>query len=172
MPKMLTEEINTERLTLRAFTAEDGPRVVALLNDFAVSKWLAKIPYPFTDKDLRLVNPDGASRWPELAAITLDSDVIGGISSGAHLGYWLGREYWGNGYASEAASAMVTYTFMDRRRTELVSGYFTGNRASGKILERLGFREVDRDMTNCLSRGADVSNVNMALTRDQWEQSK
>ena len=82
-----------------------------LLNDFAVAKWLARVPHPFTDTDLRLVNHDGRHRWPELAAITLKGEVVGGIGSGEKFGYWIGRDYWGQGIATEAAAAMLRYLF-------------------------------------------------------------
>lgn len=163
--------IVTERLVLRPFGAADGARVVELLNDFAVSKWLAKVPHPFTDADLRLVRADGSDRWPELAAITLDGAVVGGISAGAHFGYWVGRDYWGRGIATEAATAMLAYAFNEGARDEISSGVFTGNHASARILDRLGFREESRDFAMSAARGAEVSNVNLRLTRDAWAEA-
>ncbi|KMW57586.1 50S ribosomal protein acetyltransferase [Candidatus Rhodobacter oscarellae] len=160
--------ILTERLLLRPFRAADGPRVVELLNDFAVSKWLAKVPHPFGHADLRLVDEDGSDRWPELVAITLDGAVVGGISAGEHFGYWIGRDYWGQGIATEATAAMLTYVFNEEGRDEITSGCFTGNGASAHILNRLGFREESRDFVESRARGVEVSNVNLRLTRENW----
>lgn len=169
----MPQYILTERLLLRPFTAADGPRVVALLDDFAVSKWLAKVPHPFTVSDLKLVNSDGSSRWPQLAAITMDGEIVGGISSGDHFGYWIGQKYWGQGIATEAATAMLSSIFENDKRDQIVSGCFSGNPASLKILSRLGFRETSRDMVPCAARGEgiEVANINLQLTRDGWGQS-
>lgn len=167
----MTRLILTKRLVLRPFTPKDGPRVVALLNDFEVSKWLAVVPHPFTADDLRLMNDDGSERWPDLAAITLGGEVVGGISTGCHLGYWIGRPYWGQGIATEAAVGMLSHVFAEQGRDQIASGYFTGNVASGRILHRLGFRETARNMKANRARGVEVSNVDMTLTRTDWERA-
>ena len=164
----MTAPITTQRLVLRPFRAEDGDRVVELLNNFAVTRWLAKVPHPFTHADLRIVKSDGASRWPDLAAITLNGTIVGGIS-GTHLGYWLGEPFWGQGIAYEAAQAMVRYQFDVMGRDALDSGYFEGNTASQRILAKLGFTETDRYMFFNAALNREAPNVDMILTRATWE---
>jgi len=168
----VSPSIKTKRLVLRPYGAEDGDRVAELLGNFEVTRWLAKVPHPFTHADLRLMNDDGSSRWPDLAAITLNSEVIGGISSGGHLGYWLDPAYWGQGIASEAARAMVDYFFETTDQEMLESGYFEGNLGSERILSKLGFVETERYpfFNKALNRKAP--NVDMLLTRDAWTARK
>ncbi len=164
--------ILTDRLLVRPYVASDGPEVVELLNDFAVSKWMSTIPHPYTDADVQLVNADGSSRWPELAAITLKGEIVGGISAGDHFGYWIGRAHWGQGIATEAAAAMLHYLFESEGRDEVTTGVFAGNRASSRILDRLGFREVSRNMIPCAARGdgIEVANINLSVDRSHWGQ--
>jgi RimJ/RimL family protein N-acetyltransferase len=54
------------------------------------------------------------------------------------LGYWIGRPYWGQGYATEAARALLSLAkVLGHRR--LVAGHFVDNPASGRVLRKLGF---------------------------------
>lgn len=169
MPEATRDCIQTARLVLRPYLSADADRVVSLLGDFEVSKWLAKIPHPFTHTDLKLTNDDGSSRWPDGAAITLDGVLIGGISCGDHLGYWIAPDHWGRGYASEAAAAAADDFFQRRSDDQLASGYFEGNEASLRILKRLGFHETARyDLYN-RAYEAERPNVDMSLSRADWE---
>jgi RimJ/RimL family protein N-acetyltransferase len=56
------------------------------------------------------------------------------------LGYWLARDHWGRGYATEAGRAVIEIARSSLRLPRLVSGHFTDNPASGRVLEKLGFR--------------------------------
>ena len=91
----MAHHVTTDRLVIRPFEARDMPCVLDMLNDFSVSKWLATVPYPYTKGDLERFLHGAADRWPDVAAITLNGELIGGISSGAHVGYWIGRPHWG-----------------------------------------------------------------------------
>ncbi len=60
-------------------------------------------------------------------------------AGGAHeLGYWLARDAWGRGYATEAGEAMLE-AFESKGGGALVAGHYTDNPASGRVLEKLGF---------------------------------
>ena len=168
----MTQEIRTERLVLRPFVEGDGAQVVPLLNDYEVSKWLAKVPHPFRAQDLRLHGEGGVSRWPSLAAVCRGDTVMGGISLHVeHLGYWLGRHYWGQGYASEAVSAGVAF-LMKNGAQQICSGVFEGNEASARILRKCGFQEASRDVVRSVARAEDCPNINYMLTRDNWRAAR
>jgi RimJ/RimL family protein N-acetyltransferase len=55
------------------------------------------------------------------------------------VGYWIGRPYWGRGYATEALEAGVIWASRNWRRRALVAGHFEDNPASGRVLEKAGF---------------------------------
>ncbi|MBM7067613.1 GNAT family N-acetyltransferase [Actibacterium sp. 188UL27-1] len=165
----MTRPIQTERLSLRPFVAADGEAVIDLLNDFEVSRWTSAIPHPFTRSDLRIVHPDGSTRWPGLIAVTREDAVIGGVSTRTHLGYWIARSHWGRGYGREAATAVVTMLFDDPSRNSLISGYFLGNEASARILTGLGFRPTGKSQQVCRAQNCVLAHCDMALTRAAWE---
>jgi RimJ/RimL family protein N-acetyltransferase len=59
------------------------------------------------------------------------------------LGYWIDRSAWGQGYAYEAASAVVRFARERVGLLKLTAGRAYDNPASGRILCKLGFRSVD-----------------------------
>lgn len=166
---MTDHPITTERLTLRPFGEADGPRVVALLNDFEVSKWLARVPHPFTQRDLRIQGPNGESRWPGLMAVDCEGAVVGAVSAGDRLGYWLTPSAWGRGIATEAARAAVDYSFGTMGCDEISSGYLLGNDGSRRVLTKLGFRETRLTQESIAARPGLFDHMGMCLTRAQWE---
>ena len=55
------------------------------------------------------------------------------------MGYWIAREHWGRGFATEAATALLAIA--DTLGIErLEASYFSDNPASGRVLEKLGFK--------------------------------
>ncbi|MEW6981291.1 GNAT family N-acetyltransferase [Colwelliaceae bacterium 6471] len=62
-----------------------------------------------------------------------------GVSDGIHIGYLLGEQYWGQGYASELLSAFVDFTHQSDNYPRLIAGVETNNIASRKVLEKAGF---------------------------------
>lgn len=96
-----------------------------------------------------------SEQWLQPAAgearfgIELDGELVGGVgyfrrtSGTAELGFWLGREYWGRGIATEAATAVIAHGFGPGRYAAFTSSHFADNLASGRVLEKLGF-EVGR----------------------------
>ncbi|GIU66775.1 hypothetical protein PsB1_0929 [Candidatus Phycosocius spiralis] len=55
------------------------------------------------------------------------------------LGYWLGFDYWGQGYPTAAALGLIGAVCQDLCADELVAGYATTNSQSGHVLEKLGY---------------------------------
>ena len=56
------------------------------------------------------------------------------------LGYWIGRPYWGHGYATEAACALIKRGFDELELSCIRAAYYDGNDRSSRVLEKLGFR--------------------------------
>lgn len=165
-------EISSERLVLRPLAATDIDDLVTEVSDLAVSRMLARVPYPYTRSDaeafLAAARRGGHS---DLAlSITHGGRVIGGIGltalRGKHeFGYWLGRRHWGRGYATEAGRTFLAYVFGRLDIESLRSGVFFDNPASLRVQVKLGFREVGRRQVECLARGAKVEHIDTLLTR-------
>ncbi len=55
------------------------------------------------------------------------------------LGYWLGRPFWGRGYATEAVAGALRWARSDWRKNVVWAGHFADNRAAGQVLCKAGF---------------------------------
>lgn len=163
----MTEVIFTERLTLRRFRREDSQRLVALLNDLDVARWLTLVPHPYeaghSAEFIGCLAPK-----QDAFAITKKADLIGCVSTGSQLGYWIEKGSWGQGYVTEACHAMVARFFRSDRH-QLTSGYHLGNERSGAVLTKLGFRSSGRHAATVRSTNENVIIQDMLLTREGWE---
>ena len=174
----------TQRLILRAPMLSDQPDFVAILNDFDVAKNLQQVPHPFTEALFResLARSDQERRAGTVYsfAVTraMDGALIGMCSSeraenGAwEVGYWYGKPYWGQGYATEAAWPVMRFTFDDMGADRLSAGWFDDNPASGTVLHKLGFAITGVARVRCLARGCEVLSNQVQLTREQFARKK
>jgi RimJ/RimL family protein N-acetyltransferase len=173
--------IETERLRLRAIEPRDAELITKFLADYEISKMLATVPHPYTrahfEEFLAGDRAAAANRTSFVRAIDAEGLVgmmglsdIQAIEGGriATLGYWVGRPFWGRGYASEAARALVDHAFARAGFAGLKSGYFKENPASGRVLAKIGFRTAGESLRHSLARGADVEHFDVALTQAQW----
>ena len=141
-------EIHTDRLILRkAISKQDKISLVSQIRDWEVVKWLANVPYPYTYNDCEDYFLISDSNQFALN-IFLDNKLIGGVSltldgdNYYDLGYWLGKDYWGKGYATESSKKLLEYALEKLNSPKIKSGYFVDNLSSGNVLKKLGFKEV------------------------------
>ena len=158
-------KIETERLVLKKLVDADKERLVSLIGDFRVSKTLSKVPYPYT--------LDDADEWLERSHnqkfnlnIFLNDDLIGGIGLTPaeddfyELGYWLGVEYWGQGYATESVRGLLSYAKTNTPYEKFKANVYKENVASAKVLEKNGFKRLEDREVFSLSRQENVPSVN------------
>jgi RimJ/RimL family protein N-acetyltransferase len=158
--------LETGRLLLRPPEAADISRFMPLINEFAVAKNLSSVPHPYTEDDacafIVRMNHGLAARTDYTFAVLLKPGVLIGMcgvhpKGGWELGYWFGRPFWGNGYATEAGGRVVAFAFDDLSADKLNAGWFHDNPASGRVLEKLGFRRVGQHERSCIARGCAVA---------------
>lgn len=145
--------IETDRLLLRLFTEEDAEKVTVLCNNYNIFKRTMTLPYPYTlDCALSWIanheqNFD-SDRMYELAITDkISSQLYGAIAISNHMqhkngemAYWVGEQYWGNGYGTEAAQAMIDFVFEEKNFHRVYARHFKSNPASGKIMEKCGMQ--------------------------------
>ena len=156
----------TERLLLRPGWAEDAPALAKAIADQTIVRNLASAPWPFSLRDAEafLVAP----RDPILPSLLVfertDGEPmlvgacgLGRRPSGAvELGYWISRQHWGRGLASEAGLALVDIA-RALGLARLEASHFLDNPASGRVLEKLGFQPtgIIAPRLSC-ARGAEI----------------
>ena len=151
-------QLLTPQLLLRDYTAADEPAMLAYQRDPRYLRY-----YPWTERTaaevrgLLQVFLDWQEEQPRRRfqlAIVLPAEgrLIGscglrrqpGNDRMADLGYELDPDYWGQGYATEAARAMVAFGFQELGLQRLTSWCIADNAASARVLARLGFRPEGR----------------------------
>jgi RimJ/RimL family protein N-acetyltransferase len=174
----------TQRLILRAPTLTDMPAFVAILNDYDVAKNLQTVAHPFTEPlffdSLARIEQERQDGSAHSFAVTraMDGALIGmcsaerGDSGAWEFGYWYGKSYWGQGYATEAAWPMIRFVFEDMGSERLTAGWFDDNPASGAVLHKLGFAITGVASVPCLARGCQVLSNRTLLTRDGFARKK
>ena len=140
--------LDTKRLVLRAPRLEDAKTVAVLANDRRIAENTARIPHPYklSDAESFIANARNGDTEAVFLVTLRDDTIIGacGMVTTAEpmpeLGYWLGVEHWGKGYATEALHAVVDYAFTDLGHTALQAGARVTNPASRRVLEKCGFQ--------------------------------
>jgi RimJ/RimL family protein N-acetyltransferase len=151
-------ELTTERLILREFKQDDWPDILAYQSDPLYLRY-----YDWTDRtpeavqefvQMFLGHQQEKPRIKFQLAVCLKSSqqLIGncGIrlkSADAHegdIGYELSPNHWGNGYATEAARAIVAFGFVHLRLHRISSWCVADNLGSAHVLEKLGMRQEGR----------------------------
>ncbi len=169
--------IETERLTLRPVVQEDLPVLTRRIGDFDVAKMLARVPHPFSMADARgwLEGNCGNRTGGERAfAIDDGSGLIGVVSTGVpsgepDFGYWLGKDFWGRGYMTEAGRAALGWLFGTTDANTVASGALNENPASLNVLRKLGFGEEEPYTLSIRSRGEDLPGTRVRLGRLRFE---
>ena len=170
--------ISTPRLILRRFRMEDAPLVQKLAGAREVALNTLLIPYPYPDGEAErwIATHEAASeRGDHAFAITLDDALIGAIGlhakpdhDRAEIGYWIGVPYWGRGYATEAARAIVEHGFEKLGLHRMYAMHFMRNPASGRVLQKIGMRH-EGSLRHHLKRWGQYIDVEMyGILRDDW----
>ena len=145
--------LTTARLRLRPIAAGDAARMAELAGDYDIASMTLRMPYPYGLEDARAFVERCAVEDPrrEVTFVieTAEDGLVGVIGFfeddeqatrlGAELGYWIGKPYWGRGYATEAVGEALRWSDEDWRRRLIVAGHFADNPASGRVLEKTGF---------------------------------
>jgi RimJ/RimL family protein N-acetyltransferase len=144
-------ELCTQRLLLRPFRAEDVADALAYRDDADFARFLPHIPQPFTQRDAEaFVALNMSEPWessPTFATVLRDGTLIGTVSlevaaakRSARLGYAIGRKWWGQGIAPEAASAAMAWAIEAFGLTRVWASTDDRNVRSQRVLEKLGMR--------------------------------
>ena len=140
----------TERLLLRPGWAQDAEALCAAIRDERIVRNLASAPWPYTLADAKAFLATERKPIHPVSLILLRGEgapeLVGTVGIGPRpdgeieFGYWIARRHWGKGYATEASRAMLAAARDALRLPRIHAGHFLDNPASGRVLEKLGFR--------------------------------
>jgi RimJ/RimL family protein N-acetyltransferase len=162
--------ISTWRLAMRKPSPEDDAAIAELAANPRVIETISATP--------------GEGGGPDCLRLAIvareDGAVIGEASSGAFAGRpgsveiaaWIGEPYWGRGYATEAAQALIDHVFAD----ESIQSVWSASRASSirsrRVIEKCGFQYRGTGMVRCASRAGAVPVERFVLERRNWQSLK
>ncbi|EQC44936.1 acetyltransferase, GNAT family [Bacteriovorax sp. BSW11_IV] len=143
--------VNTERLILNSFRIEEAKLVAKMAGDVRVVEMTASIPYPY-EPHMAVDWIKGHDKQKEehnnhIFAIRLKEslELIGCINIGfnethdrGYVGYWVGFDFWGKGYCTEALKEIIKYGFSFENVNKIWAEHKTKNIPSGKVMEKAG----------------------------------
>jgi RimJ/RimL family protein N-acetyltransferase len=146
---VVRDEVRTPRLTLRRPAAGDAGDIARMAADFAIASMTTRMPYPYAEADARqfveLVGRQDRRRERTFVIEHADEGLVGAIgfhrppNAPLEMGYWIGKPFWGHGYATEAACGAMQWAGADWGRRMVVAGHFVDNPASARVLIKAGF---------------------------------
>ena len=149
-----TPTIRTERLLLRPFARADAGAVTELAGAFEIADTTISVPHPYSLQvavDWIAGHRRARQRGQGFRfAVTQaeSAQLVGCVElrdlnqehAQAEMGFWIGRPFWGHGYASEAGSAIVRFGFESLGLNRIYAFHMARNPASGKVLQKLGMQ--------------------------------
>ncbi len=180
---MNAPEILTPRLQLCEPTARHIAQLPAVLNDPEIAANTLTIPHPYTRDDaIAAIKRFATTHADDTGFVRFierrdDGTLVGSIGFAFHddgargeLGYAIGRQWWGAGYATEAAGAMVTYGFLSLGFERITAHAMLRNPASSRVLQKLEFESLGVVCGACRKNDEDIDADGYILTREQWQE--
>jgi len=166
--------LETARLRLRPLALADAAAIAAIADDLDIARWLTRMPHPYAVEDaVYFIREVAPAEWCWLVTGKDDGGAMGVIGlrpiadeggpmrPAAELGYWLGRGFWGQGFATEAGVAVLAWADAALRLAAIVAGRYAENERSGRVLAKLGFVETGRSTRESRSLGRRLPYVDL-----------
>jgi RimJ/RimL family protein N-acetyltransferase len=176
-------QLDTPRLVLRPWEDSDSRVLYELASDPAVGEMAGWKPHGSEEESLGIIRTVFAK--PSVFAVVLraanrpigcvgldrDPQILRKGPKDAELGYWIGRTYWNQGYATEAVSEVIRYGFEEEGITKIWCQALDSNRQSARVQEKCGFRFDHRGVFSNPYVGEVVTSVSV-LSKKDWQRSR
>lgn len=175
-----SEELTAARVRLRKFTMDDCADILEYGSDAQTLKYLDWVGVS-TIEDVKQSITTYYEVTPGVYAIELKDrkKCIGAIDlrpewghEKSRFGYVLNRNYWGNGYMTEALSAVLRFCFDELELNRVESCHYVGNEGSGRVMEKCGMKREGIGIQECKVKGVFHDVVHYGITRQQWNASR
>jgi RimJ/RimL family protein N-acetyltransferase len=178
--------LQTPRLTLREFEADDWPAVLAYQSDpryLRYYEWTERTPETvrqFVGIFLAQQREQPRSRYQLAVTVTATGELIGNCgvrratadSLDAEMGYEIAPQQWGHGYATEAAQAMLDFAFADLRLHRVAAWCVADNAGSIRVLQKLGLRQEGHLRETDYFKGRWWDTLVWAILRTEWQANR
>ena len=177
--------LETERLLLRPLMPDDAPAVARLAGRREIADTTISIPHPYSEEQARYWIAESAGLFAQGKSVVFGvqlkrgGNLAGGIGlrdidtehSLAELGFWVAVEYWGQGYATEAARAVIGFAFEQLGLNRVYAHHMVRNPASGRALAKLGMKVEGLLRQRVRKWGVFEDVVPLAVLREEWGQT-
>src|SRR5947207_614398 len=171
--------LETERLSLRRPTLADVKAIARLANDRRIAENTRRLPHTYSqDHAIEFVRAIADNKRETVFLIENNFVPIGVVgvdwrqADAPEVGYWLGVEHWGKGFATEAARAVIDFTFEEFDIEQLIAGARVTNPASRNILEKCGFQWSGVELHRFVALGSSTPVDCFRLSRSVWSSLK
>jgi len=180
----ITWPVRSERLSVRRATVADAAVTWPYRSDPAVAAWLTRLPASRAAHDEWFATPDGLAKT---LLVERDGQVVGDLmldvkdgwaqaevsdraaGTEAELGWVLAPEHHGQGYGTEAVTALIGLSFEQLGLRRVIAGCFTANEASWRLMERVGMRRESHTVRDALHRDHGwMDGFLYALLAEEW----
>jgi RimJ/RimL family protein N-acetyltransferase len=144
-----TPNIETRRLVLRSPQPQDAPHIAALAAEWDVARMTGRMPHPYSLSDAENFVTNVAAQDPARSmAFLIEEERQGPVGMVGlfydadrypEVGYWIGKPFWGRGFATEALEGALGWAKRRWNKRALIAGHFADNPASGRVLAKAGF---------------------------------
>lgn len=160
----MDDSLVTQRLHLRPLEQSDAPAMAALLGgDGEALRMTERLPEDLDEAAARawIESRQGPGQTAFAMTLRKTGAMVGAIGffrdgATAGMGYWVGRAHWGCGYATEAGQALLAVA-RDSGVCRILADCFPSNRASQRVLAKLGFTFEDELTKHIPVRGGQVT---------------
>lgn len=155
---------HTPRLILRRISSSDAALIQPLADNWEIAKQTANLPFPFGVAEAHsfvelAMRAADAGKEHVIAIIRRRDEILVGLIglvadvAPMEVGYWLGQDYWGHGYASEALQAIIDYSRETLCSRWLDAVVFEENIESIRVLTKCGFHLQEHMQEDFPERG-------------------
>ena len=172
----------TERLHLRPYKPEDAEELALIVNDKEIASTTLRIPFPYSQKDAEEWIASTQKKFVEDSEINwaitnrFSNKLVGTITlvlnmeyCNAEFGYFIGKTYWGNGYCTEAAKAILKFAFEDLKLHRVHALHMKKNLAAAKVLLNIGMSYEGTRWGHIKKWGQYEDIVLYGMLKEDWD---